>query len=149
MHFMRSLYRNTLEAEGYELKRIIRNKGKKNYSFSKASNNVDILINTPLKGDSIAFPIDSVTLGLQFKDYIQVVYVRKYMPESYRLTQKGMTVKQPMTAEIFMPDFEKVVMVLANGSYFSGKDVLTLGYWACSEKLSNMLPLDYRPPKIK
>lgn len=69
------------------------------------------------------------------------------MPESYRLTQKGMSAKQPMTAEIFMPDSEKVVAVLANGSYFSGKDVLALSFWAWSEKLSNMLPLDYKPQK--
>lgn len=149
MHFMRSLYRNTLEAEGYEVRRIKRNKEKKNQPFSNGSDNFNILINTLLKGDSIAFVIDSVTLGLQFKDHLQVVYKRKYMPESYRLTQKEMWPKQPMTAEIFMPDTEKVVVVLANGSYFSGKDVLALGYWAWSEKLSNMLPLDYSPPKKK
>ncbi len=149
MHFMRSLYRNTLEDEGYELRRVIRNKEKKNNLFSNDANNLDILIDKPLNGDSIAFAIDSFTVGLQFNNYLQVVYKRKYMPESYRLTQKGMSPKQPMTAEIFMPDSVKVVAVLANGSYFSGKDVLALGYWAWSEKLSNMLPLDYQPPKKK
>jgi hypothetical protein len=55
--------------------------------------------------------------------------------------------KQPMTAELFMPDPEKVVAVLANGSYFSGKDILNLGFWAWSEKLSNMLPLDFKLSK--
>lgn len=68
MHFMRSLYRNTLEDEGFELKRVIRNKEKKNNSFLNGTNNLDILIDKPLKADSIAFSIDSVTVGLQFKD---------------------------------------------------------------------------------
>lgn len=152
MHFMRSLYRNTLEDEGYELRKIIRNKEKRNNYFlngSSNSNNVDILVNTPLNGDSIAFAIDSTTVGLQFADYLQVVYKWKSMPETYRSTQRGMSPSQPMTAELHMPDSEKVVAVLSNGSYFSGKDVLALGYWAWSEKLSNMLPLDYRPPKKK
>ncbi|TAH08449.1 MAG: carboxypeptidase-like regulatory domain-containing protein [Sphingobacteriia bacterium] len=149
MHFMRSLYRNTLETEGYELRKIIRNNEKKNNLFSNSNNNLDILIDKPLNGDSIAYAIDSFTVGLQFNNYLQVVYKWKYMPESYRLTQRGMPPKQPMTAEIYMPDSEKVVAVLANGSYFSGKDVLALGFWAWSEKLSNLLPLDYRPPKKK
>jgi hypothetical protein len=149
MHFMRSLYRNILIEEGYELRKIIRNKEKQySYFFSgSASRNVDVLINTPLNGDSIAFAIDSTTVGLQFNNYLQVVYKWKYMPESYRLTQRGMGPKQPMTAELFMPDPEKVVAVLANGSYFSGKDILNLGFWAWSEKLSNMLPLDFKLSK--
>jgi len=149
MHFMRSLYRNILIEEGYELRKIIRNKEKQYSSFfsGSASRNVDVLINTPLNGDSIAFAIDSTTVGLQFNNYLQVVYKWKYMPESYRLTQRGMGPKQPMTAELFMPDPEKVVAVLANGSYFSGKDILNLGFWAWSEKLSNMLPLDFKLSK--
>ncbi|TXT33669.1 MAG: hypothetical protein FD136_767 [Chitinophagaceae bacterium] len=77
MHFMRSLYRNTLEAEGYEVRRIKRNKEKKNQPFSNGSDNFNILINTLLKGDSIAFVIDSVTLGLQFKDHLQVPFNSK------------------------------------------------------------------------
>ena len=108
---------------------------------------MDILINIPLNGDSIAFALDSTTVGLQFDNYLQVVYKKKYMPDAYRLTQRGMNSNQPMTAELFMPDAQKIVSVLANGSYFSGKDILALGFWAWSEKLSNMLPLDYKISK--
>jgi hypothetical protein len=36
-----------------------------------------MLVNIPLTGDSIAFAIDSVTAGLQFSDYLQVVYLHK------------------------------------------------------------------------
>ena len=152
MHFMRSLYRNTLDTEGYEMRKIIRDKDKLTNPFSGRStgnNNGDILVNIPLNGDSIAFAIDSFTVGIQFKDYLQVVYKWKNMPETYRSTQRGMSPSQPMTAELHMPDPQKVVAVLSNGSYFSGKDILTLGFWSWSEKLSNMLPLDYRYPKKK
>jgi hypothetical protein len=149
MHFMRSLYRNTLEAEGYEMRKIIRKKDNHANDFSENSNehNMDMLLNIPLSTDSVAFAIDSFTVGLQFKDYLQIVYKWKMMPESYRAMHREMKFNQPMTAELYMPDPEKVVAVLSNGSYFSGKDVLTLGFWSWSEKLSNMLPLDYRPPK--
>lgn len=148
MHFMRSLYRNTLEDEGFEMRKIIRKKENQIKIFSENANqqNMDILVNVPLNGDSVAFAIDSFTVGLQFHDYLQIVYKWKMMPESYRIMHKGMKFNQPLTAELHMPDPDKVVAVLSNGSYFSGKDVLTLGFWAWSEKLSNMLPLDYRPP---
>ena len=149
MHFMRSLYRNTLDAEGFEMRKIIRKNDKLTNRFSESSNqhDMDILVNVPLSADSVAFAIDSFTVGLQFTDYLQIVYKWKMMPESYRAMQRGMKFSQPMTAELYMPDPQKVVAVLSNGSYFSGKDVLTLGFWSWSEKLSNMLPLDYRPPK--
>ena len=144
---MRSLYRNQLQKEGFELRKIVKNKTP-NTSITVNGQHplqeVDVLIDMPLTGDSIAFAIDSTTAGLQFKDYIQVVYKHKSMPSAFVRQSRGIQQGAPITARLFMPDSDKVVAVLANGSYFQGKDILTMDYWAWSEKLSNLLPLDYR-----
>lgn len=147
MHFMRSLFRNNLQNDGFELRKIIKNKTP-NTSITINGQHpiqeVDMLVDIPLTGDSIAFAIDSTTAGLQFKDYLQVVYKRKEMPSAYIRANRNVQIGAPITARLFMPDSNKVVAVLANGSYFLGKDILTMDYWAWSEKLSNLLPLDYR-----
>lgn len=147
MHFMRSLYRNQLQKEGFELRKIVKNKTP-NTSITVNGQHplqeVDVLIDMPLNGDSIAFAIDSTTAGLQFKDYLQVLYKNRNMPSAFIRESRGVQIGTPITARLFMPDSDKVVAVLANGSYFQGKDILTMDYWAWSEKLSNLLPLDFR-----
>lgn len=147
MHFMRALFRNNLQNDGFELRKISKNKTP-NTSITingqHPMEEVDVLIDIPLTGDSIAFAIDSTTAGLQFKDYLQVVYKQKEMPSSYIRSNRNVQIGAPITARLFMPDSNKVVAVLANGSYFFGRDILTLDYWVWSEKLSNLLPLDYR-----
>lgn len=150
MHFMRSLYRNKLVEDGFELRKIIRKKEKANRIQLGGINNMndmDILVNVPLNGDSIAFAIDSATAGIQFSDYLQVVYPAKKMSDMYSQQNRGVRINQPMTAELFMPNPNVSIAVLANGSYFYGKDILASAYWAWSEKLSNLLPLDYKIPK--
>lgn len=150
MHFMRSVFRNKINEEGFEIKRIIRQKTPSatiRLNGEPLMEEVDVLINKPLNGDSIAFAIDNNTAGLQFKDYLQVVYKNKVMSPLYIRSKRDITLGDPVTAKLFMPDASKVVSVLANGSYFFGKDILTLDYWAWSEKLSNLLPLEYRYPQ--
>ncbi len=149
MHFMRSVFRNKIIEEGFEIRRIIRQKVQNaniKLNGEPIMEEVDVLINTPLNGDSIAFAIDDNTAGLQFKDYLQVVYKNKAMSPLYVRSKRDITLGDPVIAKLFMPDASKVVSVLANGSYFFGKDILTLDYWAWSEKLSNLLPLEYRYP---
>lgn len=149
MHFMRSVFRNNINEEGFEIKKIIK---QKTLSTTIKINGVpmeeeiDVLIDKPLTGDSIAFAIDANTAGLQFKDYLQVVYKNKAMSPLYIRSKRNMNMGDPVNAKLFMPDSAKIVSVLANGSYFFGKDILTLDYWAWSEKLSNLLPLEYRYP---
>jgi hypothetical protein len=38
------------------------------------------------------------------------------------------------------------VLVAANGSYYPPQELFTSGYWAKSEKIANLLPLDYELP---
>jgi hypothetical protein len=39
-----------------------------------------------------------------------------------------------------------MVMIRENGSYFPPQEILVSGYWARSEKISNLLPLNYALP---
>lgn len=149
MHFMRCVFRNNLVEEGFEIKRVIKQKIPSptiKINGQPLIEEMDVLINTPLTGDSIAFAIDANTAGLQFKDYLQVVYKNKEMSPLYIRSSRNVNLGDPILARLYMPDASKVISVLANGSYFFGKDILTLYYWAWSEKLSNLLPLEYRYP---
>jgi hypothetical protein len=152
MHFMRALFKNRLIEDGFELRKILREKKANNQikiNGVSPMREVEVLIDVPLTGDSIAFGIDSTTAGLKFSNYLQVVYKHKQMPSMYVREHRNVSIGQPVTARLFMPDSTKVVSVLANGSYFFGKDILTVDYWAWSEKLSNLLPLDYKYLRIK
>lgn len=147
MHFMQSVFRNKIIEEGFEMRRVIKQKVPSltmKINGEPIMEEIDVLVNTPLTGDSIAFAIDDNTAGLQFKDYLQIIYKDKLMSSMYIKSKRNVSAGDPMTARLFMPDATKVISVLANGSYFLGKDILTLDYWAWSEKLSNLLPLEYR-----
>jgi len=173
MHFMRSLYRNKLVEQGFEVRKIIRkeNLEKKRVqtvmkelilngkqisigtddssmyykNVMKQPNTQSFLINTIIPSDSIAFAIDSVTVGLEFKDYLQIVYTKKKEPIAYAEYKMRKQV-DGCVSEIYLPN-ALGVMVFANGSYFNGINLITSEYWAWSEKMGNMLPLDYWPNK--
>jgi hypothetical protein len=145
MHFMRAVYRNRIKQEGFEVRKIIRQE-KTNVNPFVESKSADFLIDQLLPGDSIAFQVDSVTAGMWFSDYLQVMYPTKKMPDYYTRTQRNMLPNTPMTAELWMPNKESRIIISANGGYQYGKDLLVLAFWAWSEKLSNMLPLEYKPP---
>ena len=106
---------------------------------------LNVLIDQKLPGDSIGFGVDSTTAGLYFTDYLQVIYTAKKIPNEYALFSRqppGI----PLRSELTLPA-DKEVHVLANGLYYEGFDLLTLGYWAWSEKIANMLPYEYKPLK--
>lgn len=169
MHFMRSLYRNQLQEEGFELKHVLRRKRKlKNGFFERLP---AMLINVPLTGDSIAYSIDSATVQLLFNDYLQVTYPDKKTPKSYinylssrqqnpfegingmpfsdlyKLPSEKPSTKQPITSELTSPNTGEGVQVLYNGHYYFSPNLIAMQYWAWSEKLSNLLPLDYGNPQ--
>jgi hypothetical protein len=183
MHFMRSLFRNKLVEEGFEVRKLIKisEEEKKRVraiynkrAYANASGrivvndsllgngNVDsaqyyrkvmsqpekmnVLINTILTGDSIAFAIDSFTAGLFFEDHLQVIYQYKQVPDEYVQSNRlSVQPKMAVMSEIFLPG-KKTIAVLANGSYYEGIDLISSGYWGWWEKLATMLPYDYKPP---
>lgn len=97
-----------------------------------------------LPGDSIAYAADSVTAGVDFPDYLLVIYNRKKVPYEFkRLHPKSSDA--PMSEITLLNG--RPIEVSANGSFFSPEDLLSTGYWAWWEKMGTMLPFDYVPPK--
>lgn len=160
MHFMRSLFRNRLAEEGFEVHRLkkIKNAAKDSLRKLISTGNVfvneerakilqqpdgyDVMSNIKLTGDSIAYAIDSVTAGLAFTDYLHVLYIHKKAPAEYRsLFQKT---GNGMASQVTLLE-HTVLQVQANGNFFPPTVMLSLGYWAWSEKISNMLPFNYKP----
>lgn len=183
MHFMRSLYRNKLVEQHFEVRRLIKipdeeKKRVKALYRSQAVNaaingtadgqlpglrrdsaayyrkvmnepeSMNVLINKILTGDSIAYALDSVTVGLEFPDYLQVVYTKKKTPPEYQrmLPRGGFSI--PLTSELVRTT-QNPIMVLSSGNYFEGTNLITSGYWAWSEKIANLLPNEYWPAAKK
>jgi hypothetical protein len=176
MHFMRSIYRNTLHQEGFEVRRLqkIRNEEKdrvrdayrQQAENSRAGNAIiigavnnmpdssdyynyvlgqpdyrDVLGRDVLPGDSIAFALDSVTAGLYFPDYLWIWYKSGKVPQRYqRLFPAG---AQGMMSQVQLLD-DDVLAIQANGMYYNPVNMVSSGYWGWSEKISTMLPFDYR-----
>ena len=179
MHFMRSLYRNTLTEEGFQVRRLqkIPNWEKQRvkaqrakYTIRQTSANGQVTISdtTPpdssgyynrilaqedyfdkigrelLTGDSIAYAVNTTTAGLGFPDYLLVIYNKKTAPAAYvqQFPKSGTAMASQLT---LMNNTD--IQVQSNGSYYNPVDLLSMGYWAWSEKIATMLPFDYLPPQ--
>jgi hypothetical protein len=181
MHFMRSLYRNKLIEQHFEVRKLIKipetekkrvkaiYQARMQYSTGGSGNamsdlpadtvayynkvmrqpeSMNVLIDKLLPGDSIAYAIDSTTVGLDFTDYLQIIYPPKKTPIEYERTLRRGVLSTAIGSEIFRTN-NNPIAVFANGSYFEGTELITSGYWAWSEKMAAMLPNDYWPPPKK
>ncbi len=193
-HFMRSLYRNKLVEQEFEIKKIvpvsadersrvealyrtipkgIRTREKtlitgtgKEYTVKDSAGSIPedslayyesvvkqpnrnmVLINTLLNADSIAYAIDSFTVGLLFDARIQVAYKTKRNPFEYQRYFPKNVFTAPINSVIYLVH-GKPVIVLGNGSYFDGSELMIQGYWAWWEKMCTKLPYEYWPPPKK
>lgn len=166
MHFMRSVYRNRLEEEGFDVRSLRKVKtlpsttipGYSNlakptdstYKSPSGSTVTDIedqiinpdnyrdIIGPSLPGDSIAYAIDKTTAGLYFDNFLLVNFRRT--EESERYNEAG------LTSQLLLIN-KRPLEIEADGSFYDFRDLMVLGYWTWSEKIARTLPLDYVPPK--
>jgi hypothetical protein len=162
MHFMRSLYRNELLQEGFEVRRVLRLRQQNEQGYWR--NLPPVLLQPLLSGDSIARSLDSATVQLQFDYHLQVLYRGKKNPRPYiRYLENSLQSRdnvpisafgqpsrpqpnQPVVSEIFAVTVEEGIQVLYNGHYYFSTNLIAMQFWAWSEKLCNLLPLDYGNP---
>ena len=173
MHFMRSLYRNRLIEEGFEIRRLHKfpNTEKQRVKAIYAGNTkrtpggifvsgrinsdsadyYEKILKQPdvfrmigkdkLPGDSIAYAIDPVKAGLEFTNYLLIIY-NKLAPKEYRM-------QYPESSTSMMSDITLVngnpLQVEVNGNYYDPSEMLSSGYWAWSEKISLLLPYEFKP----
>ena len=168
LHFMRSVYRNKISENGFEVRALqkIPNGEKKRVQqlyktlssqqlhangdsiayyekIIKQPDQFDIIGKTGLPGDSIAYALDSVTAALDFKNYLLVIYKNKLAAAEYR--QRVSNAGTAMASQLLLLN-GKPIAIQANGSFYEPADLLNLGYWSWSEKLATMLPFDYVAP---
>ncbi len=182
MHFMRALYKNNLEQEGFDAKFIVKtfnyekqrvrnilntrthlnngvititsnvtfgqNKDSNDY-YNKVlnqPNEFNYLINKSIKADSITKYIDANTVELSFNDYLQVVFKNKLEPEKFlQQNWQANSSKPKQVTSIINLLGSKKIRVYEKGQYVSPTEVLSNGWWAWSEKIAYLLPLDFMP----
>jgi hypothetical protein len=173
MHFMRSVYLNRIREEGFEVRRLrkIKNEEKQRVKDIYASRSqrtpggvlivaklspdstgyyerileqddyFDVIGKDLLPGDSIAYAINSTTAGLEFEDYLLITYKKSPAPAEF--TRQFPKAGSSMTSHITLINHVGV-QVESNGNYYNPADLLSSGYWAWSEKMSMMLPFDFK-----
>jgi hypothetical protein len=134
MQFMRSLYFNKLEKDQFEIRRIV-----------SLPNGSHMLVNKIVPRDSLVFKVDSVSVGFNFKDYLQVSYTLKEPPTGYPRPGNARMgyMPTPQTSQLVLND--NLIKIYANGAYYDGTYLMSSGYWGWSEKMANLLPLDFEP----
>jgi len=169
MHFMRSLYNNQLQQEGFNVKRIyilpntekarvkkILNayssskkklpKDSMNY-YSLALKQDDSLTTYgehPLTSDSLLRNFDKSGRLLSFNGYLSVTYNGG---ENY-ITISNFSIKQTQERSA-MIEMQKgaIITIYVNGSYYNQRDLILSDYLSESRKIANHLPLDYTVEK--
>jgi hypothetical protein len=99
-----------------------------------------------LPGDSIAAAFDSVTVELNFPDYLWINYKPGTVPREYKaqFPDEGTQMISQVTLINGRP-----IQLQSTGNYYSPTDFLNMGYWGWSEKIASMLPFDYKPKHNK
>lgn len=167
LQFMRSVYRNKIAETGFEMRALKKtpnnekkriqtlyttgsrahiesNKDSTAYyeKVAKQPDQFETIGKTTLSGDSVAYAIDSVTAGLDFTDYLLVIYKGKTAPPEYqRLFPRS---GSALASQLFLFN-NRPIAIQANGSFYEPSDVLSIGYWSWWEKIATMLPFDYKP----
>lgn len=173
MHFMRSLYRNTLAQEGFEVRALqkIENTEKKRirdvYKANRKTSTDGKMIVSTISKDSSEY-YNSVLRQEDYHDIIgknilpgdSIAYAvdsttaglafNNYLLIIYKNKLAALEYRQqfPKSSTALMSQLtlinQRPVEIEANGNYYSPSDLLSLGYWAWWEKIATMLPFDYK-----
>lgn len=101
-----------------------------------------VLVNLLQTGKGLTTQAGEGSAIFQFKDGIRVTYLPLRNPFAYQKYLRAENKYLPVVSDLFYSP-GKPITVFANGNYFDGKNLITLGYWAWWEKICNKLPYDY------
>jgi hypothetical protein len=166
VHFMTSLYHNRLIEEGFEIKRLYRTPNlekqrvKNMYVRSSPSNPVkdsaeyyerilhgpDMLEtygNSLLTTDSLVTKTDALNKYLFFNDYLYIVFKKAKEDNEYLEYIHEKREAYWRISVVFLLN-RRAITIDEKGNYSMPQDFMSYGYWSWSEKISSILPLDYR-----
>lgn len=151
-HFIKSIYDNQLEENGYEVKRLIR---KENPEYEKFKNEIafgrkidgkvppkiiSYLINQKVPYDSLKI-INGKNQFLNFKGLYAVEYKNEKQDTEY-LKQNHLLFAGNQFSIISLND-GKLLKIEENGSYYHPINLIVEGYFSW-EKIANLLPINYK-----
>lgn len=169
-HFMRSVYKNNCKEEGFQIRVLkrypntekirvrklykdlfVKENGvmviKKNDSLDyyqkilRQPENIDFVSAVPINVDSVSIDLGATTVALRFKDFLQITHSSlKEIPNTKSFEPKYIY-QSPVSIISIINDTE--IFVFSNGTYYNPSNLLTEDYWGYTERLSNMLPIDY------
>lgn len=160
MHFMRSVYNNTLKEEGFVIRQTLLGEDaaikpvtSKNNPFSimNAIDSVSVielkrknLSNLQnLKASDISFGSEAGNAKiLFFKDFLEVEYTRAVLPSEFIKLMGDPDLPRTQISAMHLHN-ETPVTVLPNGCYYFPTDVVHYGFWVWSENISSMLPFNF------
>jgi hypothetical protein len=112
----------------------------------KQDNTIDTYAFDLLGADSLIVKTDSVYKVLYFPNYLYITYKKELEEESY--LKNSLQNRKPayQRSHVFLMN-ENAIVIDKHGNYFNPQDFITSGYWGWSEKIGNLLPVDFRPEK--
>jgi hypothetical protein len=164
LHFMRSLYRNSLHQQGFTLKvgtkvlnsekhkaklwmkenirksnnELIFTEADSTEYYSKKLNSADSLyaFGEPITSDSIAYAIDSTTAGIYFDKYLYIEYKPMFNSKNDFKAAAAQNIVRLLNPE--------ALQVFSNGSFYNSNNLfIEGGFWAAYEKIFRLLPYDF------
>jgi hypothetical protein len=105
---------------------------------------IDIYGRDLLGADSLIVKTEDNYKFLYFPAYLYVVYKKELEEESY--LRNSFDKRKPGFQRSYVSLInDNAIYIDKAGNYFNPQDFFTSGYWGWSEKISNLLPLDYEP----
>jgi hypothetical protein len=176
MHFIRSLYNGNLEQEGFEVRRMKRLRNTEKDRVRTICNiplNRVLLAVPRLTGDSSAYyerilaqkdytdEYDSSLLNsnslvvntgtdhkvIAWPDYLAITYKNKLEEQGYLDYYNEKRKPYPIRSLIHLN--AEHVIIDKNGNWSPANAIISEWYWSWSEKVGDMLPLDFDPYQTK
>jgi hypothetical protein len=165
-HFIRSLYNNQLNKDGFEIRKVVKVSREEEYRVKEILKKLHTTLNKDsldyyIKVRNLSFNENKITLNkvlsrddivvasnelnaktLYFNDYLQVTNLNKKIPNEFAKTLPVYRMNENTNTDIYLRT-NSPIFIYPNGDFYNGLELLTDGYWAWSEKLSTMLPSDY------
>jgi hypothetical protein len=178
MHFMRSVYADSMLENGFEVHRMERvpnlekqrirkifdprnPQGLQQDTFlyyqqiMRQRDYTDVHYKEVLTADSIIAKVEGEYKQLYFTDYLNVIYRREMEDKEYVNYLQGEVIFSDQRRK---PGYQQSYLLLVNdhpvvidalGNFYPANELYTISYWAWSDKVGDMLPLDYKPADSK
>ncbi len=108
------------------------------------NDNIDTYGRDTLTADSLVIEQKGELKAIYFDDYLYVTYKRELEDEEYLLYYSERRKPTFQRSYIFLQNHQ-LIAIDPNGSYFPPQEIFSMSYWGWNEKMSNLLPLDYKP----